>query len=181
MLVREMVEKCLCCMKFLQEILKLDEEPSNEGFISLTNNWCAVQYFHIPKEERDPRCFNVHVYVEKVFVGEALCDPEANVIRPCFMNIGLVDGNETIPVGMVRDMMIDIEGFKFKINVIVSKNKKEQEWPLILGRSFLAIVKALIDLKQKEVFIMSNGYYQCYKVNPSSSNAYNEDIKVADN
>jgi len=93
-------------MKFLQEILKLEEE----GFISLTKTCCVVQDFHIPKEEGDPGCFNVPVTVEYVVVGEALCDLGANdnlmllstfnwieglTFRPCFMNVGLADGRNT--------------------------------------------------------------------------------------
>lgn len=111
----------------------------------------------LPKEEGDPGCFNVPVDVGKTFVGEALCDLEANgnliplstfnkigglTLRPCFMDIILAYGNETKQPRMVRDMVIDIEGFKFKFNVIVSQNKKEQKCPLILGRSFLATAKA---------------------------------------
>jgi hypothetical protein len=44
----------------------------------------------------------------------------------------------------------------------------------------MVIIKALVDLEQKEVFIMSNSYYQCYKVTPPS-NAYNLARKHADN
>jgi len=155
----------------------------------------VVLDFKVPKEEGDPGCFNASVFVRKVFMSEAFCDLGANgnlmllstfdrirglTLCPCFMDIGLVDGEKSTPSKMVRDMMIAIEGFKFKINVIVSKNKKKHNCPLILGWSFLATDKTLIYLKQKEVFIRSNRYYQCYKVNPSSSNAYNEGIKVAD-
>lgn len=85
----------------------------------------------LPKEEGDPGCFNVPVVVRKTFMGEALCDLEANgnlmslstfnkigglVLQ---MDISLADGNETKQPRMVRDMVIDIEGFKFKFNVIV--------------------------------------------------------------
>jgi len=161
MAIKEMVEKSPCCMKFLQELLKLDEEPSKEKFISVTENCCFVQDFHIPKEEGDPGCFNVPVSIGNNFVGEALCYLGANSnlmslstfnrfgglnLRPCFMDIGLADGGEAELAGMVIHMMIDIDGFKFKINVIVSKNEKKQDFPLIFGRSFLATAKALIDL-----------------------------------
>jgi len=67
---------------------------------------------------------------------------------------------------MVRDMTINIDGFEFEINGIVSKDKKGQDCPLILGRSFMATAKSLVDLELKEVFIRFNGYYQCYKVTP---------------
>jgi len=51
--IKDMVEKSPCCMKFLQEILKLDEEPSKEIFISLTKNCCIVQDFQVPKDKGD--------------------------------------------------------------------------------------------------------------------------------
>jgi len=101
-------------------------------------------------------------------------------LRHCFMNVGLVDGRKTKHVGMVRNMMIGVDRFQFEINVIVALDKGKEDFPLIIGRSFLETAKALIDLEHKVVFIRSNGYYQCYKVTPSS-NAYNEAMKVADN
>jgi len=76
--IKEMVEKSPCCMKFLQEILKLDEEPSKEGFISLKKNCCVVQDFQVPKEEDDPGYFDIPVNAGNVFVGEALCDLGGN-------------------------------------------------------------------------------------------------------
>ena len=84
-------------------------------------------------------------------MGETLCDLEENdnlmllstfdkieglTLRPCFMDIGHADYREAAPTGMVKDLMIDIKVFKIKVNVIVSKNKKKQDCPLILGRSF---------------------------------------------
>jgi len=50
------------------------------------------------------------------------------------------------------------DGFEFEIDVIVSKDTKGQYCPLILGISFIAIVKSLVGLELKEVFIRSNGY-----------------------
>jgi hypothetical protein len=44
-------------------------------------------------------------------------------LRPCFMNVSLEDGSETELVGMVRIMMVDIDGFQFEIDVIVSQDK----------------------------------------------------------
>lgn len=91
MLINEMVEKIPCCIKFLQETLKLEEEPSKEGFISLTKNRSVVQDFQVPKEEGDLGCFNVPITVGNVFVGEALCDLGANgnfVLLSTFNRIG---------------------------------------------------------------------------------------------
>lgn len=50
--IKEIVEKSHCCMRFLQEILKLKEKPSNEDFISLTQNCCRFMIFryHDKKE-----------------------------------------------------------------------------------------------------------------------------------
>jgi hypothetical protein len=80
------------------------------------------------------------------------------------MDVGPADGTSRKPLGMVRNMLIYIDGVKFEINVIFSKDKKGQDYPLILGRSFMETAKSLVDLELKEVFIRSNGYYQCYKV-----------------
>jgi len=149
--IKEMVEKTPCSRKFLQEIVKLDEETSTEGCISLSKNCCVVQDFQVPKEEGDPRCFNVPVTVGTAFVGEALCDLGVNVnlmslapfnhirgltLRPCFLNVSLAYGRETKPVGIVRDVVIDINGFQFEINIIAAHDTRKQDYPLVLGRCF---------------------------------------------
>ncbi|KEH33508.1 hypothetical protein MTR_3g040820 [Medicago truncatula] len=127
----------------------------------------------VPRQEGDPGCCNVHVTIGDVFVGEAFCDLGAGgnlmslstfnrigglTLRPCFMNVGLVDGSETKHVGMVRNMMIDINVFQFKIDFIVVQDKGEQECPLILRRSSMATAKASVDLEKKEVIPPSNAH-----------------------
>jgi len=62
------------------------------------------------------------------------------------MEVCLAYGTTTKPLGMFRNMMITIERFELKIEVIVTKDNKDQNIPLILGRSFLEIVKSLVDL-----------------------------------
>jgi hypothetical protein len=93
----------------------------------------------VPKKEEDPRCCNVPVKVGNVYVGVALCDlgvagnlmpyttfkkNEGLELWACFMDIGLADGTLTKPQGMVRGNKINIDGFKFKIDVIVSEDNE---------------------------------------------------------
>ncbi|RHN45972.1 hypothetical protein MtrunA17_Chr7g0237191 [Medicago truncatula] len=85
------------------------------------------------------------------------------VLRTCFMNVCLADGTTSKHLGMVRVMKINIDGFKFGIDVIVLKVNNAQDCPLILGRSLMVTSKSLLDMELKEVYIRSNGYYQCYK------------------
>jgi len=95
------------------------------------------------------------------------------------MDVGLENGTITKPLGMVRDIKINIEGFEFEIDVIVSNDNEGQDCPLFLGRSFMATSKSIVDLKLKEVFIRFNVYYQCYKVTPPPE-VYNLAREVAD-
>jgi hypothetical protein len=101
-------------------------------------------------------------------------------LRSCFMGVGLVDGTTTTThVGMVRDMMINIEGFELLVDVIATKDNEDQNCPLISGRLFMTTAKTLVDLEQKEVFIRSNNYCQCYKVTPSPD-AYTKVMEIFD-
>jgi len=134
------------------------------------------------------------VKVRNVYVGEALRDlgasgnlmPYATFkkigglgLRACFVNVGLEDGTTSKPLDMVRNMNINIDGFKFEIDVIVSKDKKAQNCPLILGRSFMTTTKSLVDLDLNVVFIRSSVYYRWYKVTTPHED-YNLDMEVAD-
>jgi hypothetical protein len=82
-----------------------------------------------------------------------------------------VVGTTTKTLGMVRDMITNIEGFKFRIVVIVVKDNKDQECPQILERSFMDL--NLIDLKNGQIRKMRNKKTYCLKVWGSKSHALN--------
>jgi hypothetical protein len=79
------------------------------------------------------------VKVGNIYVREALCElgafgnlmPYATLkkiggleLKACFVDVGLADGTTTNPLGMVRDMMINIDRFEFDIDVIVTKDNQ---------------------------------------------------------
>jgi len=67
-----------------------------------------------------------------------------------------VVGITTKTLGMVRDMIINIEGFEFGIVVVVVKDNNDQECPQILERSFMETAKYLVDLKNGQRKKMRN-------------------------
>jgi len=77
-------------------------------------------------------------------------------LKACFMDVGLADSSTSKPLGKGRDIIITIDEFEFKIDVIISKDNKGQDYSMILGRSFMVTAKSLVDMELKEVFIRSN-------------------------
>lgn len=51
--MREMFKKNSCYIQFLQEILKLEEKPSDEEFNALIKNSCVVYELQVLKKEED--------------------------------------------------------------------------------------------------------------------------------
>ena len=62
------------------------------------------------------------------------------------MNIGLVNRIDTEPVGMVRNMMINVDAFSFEIDVIVSQDNGKQDCLLIIRSSLIVTANELVDL-----------------------------------
>ena len=93
MLIKEMFSQSSYCITFIQGILKLEEKPSDEDFISLSKNCCDVFEFNVPKQEGDPGYFNVLVLLGDAYVGEALRDLGAGSLMPLaiFSQIGGIE------------------------------------------------------------------------------------------
>ena len=50
------------------------------------------------------------------------------------------------PKGIIEDVLVEVDKFVFLVNLVISNMDKEIEVPLILGRPFLAIVRAITDV-----------------------------------
>ena len=55
------------------------------------------------------------------------------------------------PKGIIEDVLIKVGKFIFQVDFVVLDMDKDGKVPLILGRPFLAISRALIDVEQGEL------------------------------
>jgi hypothetical protein len=64
--------------------------------------------------------------------------------------VGVVDGTMSKPEGAMFNVQVEVENFKFLVDIVVMDMA---ECPVTLGRHFLAIGKARINLEYKEIVL----------------------------
>ena len=67
------------------------------------------------------------------------------------INLQLLDRSLTHPRGIIEDVLVKVDKFIFLVYFIVLDMKEDKEVPIILGKSFLAIYRALIDVQKGEL------------------------------
>ncbi|GJU54715.1 reverse transcriptase domain-containing protein [Tanacetum coccineum] len=79
--------------------------------------------------------------------------PELTLTR---MTLELADRSITRPKGVAEDVFVKVGKFHFPTDFVVVDFEAGPRVPLILGRSFLRIGRALIDVYGKEITLLVN-------------------------
>ena len=73
--------------------------------------------------------------------------------KPTTITLQLADRSIKYPRGIVEDVLVKVNKFIFSVDFIVLDMKEDYDVPLILGRPFLAIGGALIDVQQEKLIL----------------------------
>ena len=71
--------------------------------------------------------------------------------RPTTVTLQLADRSLKHPRGVIEDVLVKVDKFIFPTNFIVLDMEEDNEIPIILGRPFLAIGRAMIDVQKGEL------------------------------
>ena len=71
--------------------------------------------------------------------------------RPTTVTLQLADRLLKHPRGVVEDVLVKVDKFIFPVNFTVLDMEEDKEIPIILGRPFLAIGRAMIDVQKGEL------------------------------
>ena len=63
----------------------------------------------------------------------------------------MVDSSMTQPEAILEDVLVKVGKFIFPVDFVVIKIEEDTQAPLLLGRPFLAIGAALIDVQKGEL------------------------------
>ena len=74
-----------------------------------------------------------------------------NEFRPTKITLVLADRSVRVPEGVLDDVPIKINDCHVLTDFVVLKYQNEPKEPLILGRPFLAIAGAIIDVKEGRI------------------------------
>ncbi|KAG8483013.1 hypothetical protein CXB51_021870 [Gossypium anomalum] len=128
-------------------------EPESESKQGIVNK--------LPNKLKDPGSFTIPCLIGSLDVNNALADLGAstNVMRyKMFKQLGLGNPKETrmsiqladktirFPKGIIEYVLVKIDKFIFPIDFIVLDIEEDSNTPLILGRTFLATARTIIDV-----------------------------------
>ena len=117
---------------------------------------------------KDPGNFTISCTIRDSTFDKALCDLSVRInlmlllvfkklgleeVKPTTISLQMVDRLLTFPKGIIEDVLVKVI---FLVDFVVLYMEEEGEILLILGRSFLAIVRALIDVHSGNLTLRVN-------------------------
>ncbi|XP_062104133.1 uncharacterized protein LOC133815293 [Humulus lupulus] len=157
----EALEKMPSYVKFMKEILSKKRKMEDYEIVAFTEECSAILQRRLLQKFRDPGRFTIPWTIGKFECKHTLCDLGASInliSLSVFRRLGLGEARPTIvtlqlayrlmkhPQGIIEDVLVMVDKFIFPADFIVLDMEEDANVPIILGRPFLAMRKALIDV-----------------------------------
>ncbi|XP_070039549.1 uncharacterized protein [Nicotiana tomentosiformis] len=78
---------------------------------------------------------------------------EIGEIRSAPISLQLADRTTIIPEGIVDDVLVRVDKFVFPVDFIVLNMEENKDVPLIIGRPFLAIGGAILNIYERRLML----------------------------
>nr|GEW02299.1 reverse transcriptase domain-containing protein [Tanacetum cinerariifolium] len=158
--------------------------------IPLNENCSAILLKKLPEKLRDPGKFLIpcdflgidvchaltnlgaSINLMPLFIWKKLSQPE---LTPTRMTLELADRSITRPKGVTGDVFVKVGKFHFLTDFVVVDFEADPRVPLILGRSFLRIGRALIDVYGEEITLRVNDESVTFNLNQTTRYSYTYD------
>nr|GEV31960.1 hypothetical protein [Tanacetum cinerariifolium] len=163
--------------------------------VPLNENCSAMLLKKLPKKLGDPDKFVIPGDFPGIDVCHSLADLGESInlmplliwkkfslleLTPTRMTLELVDRSITHPKGVAEDVSVKVGKFHFPTDFVVVDFEADTRVPIILGRSFLRIGRALIDVYGEEITLKVNDEsYNSKSSNPTmvSNPSFSEETK----
>ncbi|XP_048231769.1 uncharacterized protein LOC125370427 [Ricinus communis] len=147
--------------RFLKEILRNKRKLEDLGLVTLNEECSTILQNKLPVKRRYLGSFIVPCIISDLHINDALADLGASINlmpsslfeklglsepKPTRMSVQLVDRTVKFPRGIVEDVLVKVGKFIFPVDFVVMDMEGESNIPLILGRPFLVISRAIIDV-----------------------------------
>nr|GEX63660.1 reverse transcriptase domain-containing protein [Tanacetum cinerariifolium] len=126
----------------------------HHGFLELTQ----IDTFYNGLNEQDQDSLNATA-------GGNLKKFSLPELTPTRMTLELADRSITCPKGVAEDIFVKVGKFHFPTNFVVVDFEADLRVPLIIGRSFLRIGRALIDVYREEITLRVNDESVTFNLN----------------
>nr|XP_025692668.1 uncharacterized protein LOC112794916 [Arachis hypogaea] len=162
----EALEQMPLYAKFLKELINKKRNWHEKETMLMTQEYSAVILKGLPLKLKDPRSFFLPCTMENISIDKALCDlgarinlmPYSMMRRLCIeevkltqMSLELVDKSLVLLKGVIENLLIKVDTFIFLADFVILDLDEEGGDSIILGRPFLATVRAIIDVEQGEL------------------------------
>jgi hypothetical protein len=143
---------------------------------------CSAAILNIsPTKKKDPRCPTIDYSIEDQRFNNAPCDLGESVnvmpkvvfdtlsysmLEPTSMCIQLVNQSIRYPVGIAENISIKIRDFFVPVDFMVLDMQPDLKVSLVLGRPFLSIANAHIDVGAREIRFNINGKEERFAFEP---------------
>ncbi|GJZ88825.1 reverse transcriptase domain-containing protein [Tanacetum coccineum] len=91
------------------------------------------------------------------------------------MSVRLVDRSFHYPVGIAKNMLIEVGKFTFPADFVILEMEEDSKVPLILGRPFLHTVDAVIRVKQKQLNLGVRTEQMIFNIDSAIKHSYSND------
>ncbi|XP_017970434.1 PREDICTED: uncharacterized protein LOC108660685 [Theobroma cacao] len=164
--VDKALEQMPSYVKFLKDILSKKKRLGEFETVALTKECIAIIQNKLPPKLKDTSNFTIPYIIGDLFFAKVLSDIGANInlmplsicsklglaeIKPTIITLQLADRTLTYPRGIVEDMLVKVDKFIFLADFVVLDMEEDKEVPIILGRPFLCVARALIDVEKGEL------------------------------
>ncbi|GJS02834.1 reverse transcriptase domain-containing protein [Tanacetum coccineum] len=152
--------------KWLSTLLRNKEKLKEIAITTINSECSAIILNKVLEKLEDPRKFLIPCALQELDRTNALADSEASInllphsiykqlrlraLKPTRMTLELANRSVTHPMGIAEDVIVRVDGFTFLADFVVVNFEPDPRVPIILGRPFLRIAKALIDLYEEKL------------------------------
>ena len=169
----EVINQMPLYAKFLKEVLSKKRKIAEEGIVNLTATCSAIIQQKLPAKMKDPGSFTIPCSIGKYEFKKALCDSRASInlmplsvvrrlslgeLTLTAITLQMADRSMAQPEGILEDVLVKVGKFVFPVDFVFMKMEEDTQIPLLLGRPFLAIGAALIDVQKGELTLVQKGF-----------------------
>ncbi|XP_019234836.1 PREDICTED: uncharacterized protein LOC109215258 [Nicotiana attenuata] len=150
----EVLSQILAYAKFLKEILTKKRKVEERSVVKLTEHCSAILQNKLPQMCGDPRSVIILILNNLMPLSiYSKLEKEIREIRSVIISLQLADQTTITPEGLVENVLVWVDKFLFLVDFIVVNMEENKEVPLILGRPFLAMGRAILDIHDRKLML----------------------------
>ncbi|KAK8659962.1 hypothetical protein V6N13_030152 [Hibiscus sabdariffa] len=157
--------------KFLKDMVSRKTIIGEFETVAATEACLAIMHKKVPAMRTNHESFIIPYPIGNHYSEKALCDHRENInvmpksifqklgigeAKPTTVMLQLADCSYVQPKGKFEDILVKVEEFIFPVNFLILDCEADEHAPVILGRSFLAIGRVLIDFENGELVLRVN-------------------------